>query len=314
MSDSTVELGSQEVEQAEAIADEQLSELGNNETEDSTQESVEEAVEQVSIDDLMGETKAQDDEQHKKNNLYAQNRIMSKKLKQLEQAVEQGKLPEDYAYKPQGDVSEPDLKDFQGRLYDDYEGDTSLMLAHYQDSIRKFEQHRSSDKQAREQHNEQVLKNVQAQKANDEAFIASIDKHKAIVPNLDQSLIRAEEKLGVNDFEAVKNAIGNENAPLVLGVIGTNDKVFDDLVQAAQNGQLSIIQYLTRLEDKIKNNLSSKNTVSKAASESPLSGGNSSVIDYDAEISKVFKDPKMRGMKGINRIKELRKAKASLAV
>ena len=57
MSDSTVELGSQEVEQAEAIADEQLSELGNNETEDSTQESVEEAVEQVSIDDLMGETK-----------------------------------------------------------------------------------------------------------------------------------------------------------------------------------------------------------------------------------------------------------------
>ncbi|MCP4927542.1 MAG: hypothetical protein GY918_00610, partial [Gammaproteobacteria bacterium] len=126
MSDSNVELGSQEVEQAEATADEQLSALGNDDAEGSPQESVEEVVEQVSIDDLMGETKAPDDEQAKKNNLYAQNRIMSKKLKQLEQAVEAGRLPEDYAYKSESNVSEPDLKDFQSRLYDDYEGDTNL--------------------------------------------------------------------------------------------------------------------------------------------------------------------------------------------
>jgi len=313
MSDSIVELGSQEVEQAEAVADEQLSALGNDDAEGSPQESVEEAVEQVSIDDLMGETKAPDDEQAKKNNLYAQNRIMSKKLKQLEQAVETGRLPEDYAYKSEANVSEPDLKDFQSRLYDDYEGDTNLMLAHYQDSIRKFERHTSNETKAQEQHNERVRQDVLSRKANDEAFIASIEQHKAIVPNLDQSLIKAEEKLGVNDFEAVRGALSNDIAPLVLGVIGTNDKVYGELVEAAQAGQLATIQYLTRLEDKIKGNLSSKNTVSKAGGESPLTGGNSSVIDYDAEIQKVLQDPKMRGMKGVNRLKELRKAKASLS-
>ncbi len=313
MSDETVELGSQEVEQAEATADEQLSALGNDDAEGSPQESVEEVVEQVSIDDLMGETKAPDDEQAKKNNLYAQNRIMSKKLKQLEQAVETGKLPEDYAYKSESNVSEPDLKEFHSRLYDDYDGDIDLMKLHFQQALRKYDQHASNETKAQEQHNERVRQDVLARKANDEAFIASIEQHKAIVPNLDQSLIKAEEKLGVNDFEAVRGALSNDIAPLVLGVIGTNDKVYGELVEAAQKGQLATIQYLTRLEDKIKGNLNSKNTVSKAGGESPLSGGNSSVIDYDAEIQKVLQDPKMRGMKGVNRLKELRKAKASLS-
>ena len=70
----------------------------------------------------MGETQTQgDSEQKEKNKLYAQNRVMARKLKQLEAQAEAGQLPPELAYKPSEDVAEPQLADFQARLYDDFE-------------------------------------------------------------------------------------------------------------------------------------------------------------------------------------------------
>jgi hypothetical protein len=162
-------------------------------------------------------------------------------------------------------------------------------------------------------HNEQLLKQVQADKVADEQFISSIDGLRGRIPDIDQSLEKAEAVLGVNDFEAIRGFVGG-NAALVLGVIGANAEVQAELSEAAATGHTpTLIKYLTRLEDRIVSNLPSK-TVSKAGGETPLGGGSGSMIDYDAEIAKVFNDPAMKGMKGVNRIKELRAARDSLAV
>jgi hypothetical protein len=314
MSGTEVELGSQDIEQTEALANEQLSALGNDEAEGSTQESAEEAIEQVSINDLAGETKALDSEK-KTNNLYAQNRVMSRKLKELESQIEAGNLPPEHAFKPVEKGDRPKLTDFVNdtRLYDEFNGSEALALASFNEAKEEWAESRSSLATQEQSHNEQLLKQVQADKVADEQFIASIDGLRGRIPDIDQSLEKAETVLGVNDFEAIRGAVGG-NAALVLGVIGANAEVQAELSEAAATGHTpTLIKYLTRLEDRIVSNLPSK-TVSKAGGETPLGGGSGSMIDYDAEIVKVYNDPAMRGMKGVNRIKELRAARDSLAV
>lgn len=305
MSDAEVEKVSQDVEQIESEDTEQHLLTGVDSVEDSTQESAEE-TQTVSLNELVGETKADDSEQRERNKLYAQNRVMSRKLKQLEAQAEANQLPPEHAFKPVDDVVEPKLTDFQNRLYDDFEGDANLMLAHFNEARRQYDSAGVAVKAQQDQHNKKVLANVREQQARAESFIANVEKTRKLVPDIDDSLVKAEDMLGAQAFENIRNEVG-ENAPLVLAVLGSDKKKFNELAELNQNGTVNqIIRFLTRLEDDIVSKLPSKNTISKARGETPLSGGTGSVIDYDAEISKVFNDPKMKGMKGVNRVRELR--------
>ena len=310
MSDTGREV-SQEIERAETLATEQLSELGSEQVEDSTQEAAEETLEQVSINDLVGETQAQDADQKEKNRLYAENRVKSRQLKELKAQVESGQLPPDLAYKPEEESKEPQLVDFQSRLYDDFDGDTTLMSLAYQEALRKYDRHQETVSRQSREHVERVQSQLQADTEADAKFVSQVEAMRSQIPEIDESLIAAERLLGVQDFEAIRKTVG-DNAPLVLGVIGTNRQVQAELAQVTAKRSLpELVRYLTRLEDKVLSNLSRK-TVSKAQGESPLSGGTSSITDFDAEIAKVLNDPAMRGMKGVKRIKELRAQKASL--
>lgn len=306
MSDTEVEKVDQELEQVEDAVTEQQESAGADGAEGSPQESIEETIETISLNELVGETQTQNDsEQKEKNKLYAQNRVMARKLKQLEAQAEAGQLPPELAYKPSEDVEEPQLADFQARLYDDFEGDTNLMLAHFGEARRKFDGVGATAKAQQAQHNEKVLADVREQQARAESFVANVDKTRKLVPDIDDSLVKAEDMLGTQAFENIRNEVG-ENAPLVLAALGSNKQKFNELMELNQNGTVNqLVKFLTRLEDDILRKLPSK-TVSKAQSETPLSGGTGSVIDYDAEIAKVFNDPKMRGMKGVHRVRELR--------
>ncbi len=311
MSDTLVEKVTEENEAIEASVSEQLESAAVDDVEGSTQEPAEETVETIGLDDLVGETKAQaDDEQKEKNKLYAQNRVMSKKLKHLEEQIDKGVIPEEYAFKPQQAQPEPELADFQSRLYDDFEGDTNLMLAHFNEAQRKYSQSHQSVSQQEEAHKAQLKQQLAMAQQAEESFLGNVERLQKVIPTIDTGLQKAEQLLGETDFNAIRDAVG-DNAPLVLGLIGTNKDVQANLMQAVQGGQTSLIKYLTRLEDDAVKRLPQK-TISKAPSDTPLSGGTSKTIDYDAEIQKVKNDPKLRGMPAVKKLKELRAAKAAL--
>ncbi len=310
MSDTGREV-SQEIEQTETLATEQLSELGSEQVEDSTQEAAEETLEQVSINDLVGETQAQDEEQKERNRLYAENRVKSKQLKELKAQVESGQLPPDLAYKPQEESQEPQLVDFQSRLYDDFDGDTTLMSLAYNEALRKYDRQQEAVSRQSREHVERVQAQLQADTEADAQFVSQVEALRGQIPEIDESLIAAERLLGVQDFEAIRKTVGS-NAPLVLGVIGADRKVQAELAQATATGDMpALVRYLTRLEDKIVNNMSRK-TVSKATGETPLAGGSQSMIDYDAEIIKVMNDKSMTGMERVKRKHELEAQRDSL--
>ena len=311
MSDNLVEKVTEETELTETVETEQQEAAAADLAEGLTQEPAEEAIETIGLDDLVGETKAQaDDEQKEKNKLYAQNRVMSKKLKHLEEQIDKGVIPEEYAFKPQEAQPEPDLADFQSRLYDDFEGDTNLMLAHFNEAQRKHSQTHQSVSQQKEAHTAQLKQQLAIAKQAEESFIGNVERLQKVIPTIDTGLQKAEQLLGETDFNAIRDVVG-DNAPLVLGLIGTNKDVQANLMQAVQGGQTSLIKYLTRLEDDAVKRLPQK-TISKAPSDTPLSGGTSKTIDYDAEIQKVKNDPKLRGMPAVKKLKELRAAKAAL--
>ena len=253
MSDTGREV-SQEIERAETLATEQLSELGSEQVEDSTQEAAEETLEQVSINDLVGETQAQDADQKEKNRLYAENRVKSRQLKELKAQVESGQLPPDLAYKPEEESKEPQLVDFQSRLYDDFDGDTTLMSLAYQEALRKYDRQQEAVSRQSREHVERVQSQLQADTEADAKFVSQVEAMRSQIPEIDESLIAAERLLGVQDFEAIRKTVG-DNAPLVLGVIGTNRQVRAELAQATARGSMpELVRYLTRLEDKVINN------------------------------------------------------------
>ncbi len=131
MSDAESREGSQEVDLSQLDTSEQLEPSADGQVEDSTQEPTEEVFETVELNDLVGETKAESDDEKdrkEKNKLYASNRVMSKKLKQLEEQVLQGNIPSEFAFNPDDIGEEPSIKDYQARLYDEFDGSEAIMI------------------------------------------------------------------------------------------------------------------------------------------------------------------------------------------
>ena len=314
MSDNLVEKVTEETELTETVETEQQEAAAADLAEGLTQEPAEEAIETIGLDDLVGETKAQDEaeDEHQKqlNNAYAKGRVTRKRLKHLEEQINQGNIPEELAFKPQEPKSAPQLSDFQSRLYDDFDGEPLVMVEAYKEAVREHEKSHQSVAQQEEAHNAQVKQYLAMQNQAEENFIGNVERLQKVIPTIDTGLQKAEQLLGETDFNAIRDVVG-DNAPLVLGLIGTNKDVQANLMQAVQGGQTSLIKYLTRLEDDAVKRLPQK-TISKAPSDTPLSGGTSKTIDYDAEIQKVKNDPKLRGMPAVKKLKELRAAKAAL--
>ncbi len=281
MSDNLVDEVTEENDVVEEVVDEQLESPAGDDAEDSTQETAEETIETISINDLGGETQAQSDEEDKQkqqkelNNVYARTRKAKKRLKQLEEQVESGTLPQEFAYKPQEAKPEPQLAEFQNRLYDDFEGDSNLMLAHFNEARRQYDASHQSDKQAMQAHNDSLREQIRLEREAEERFQANVEQFAAVVPDLDDGLAKAEKLLGEQDFNSVRSIVG-DNAPLVLGLIGANKDVQNGLQQAVFNATQAqnpteLIKYLTRLEDKVSSGLP-RNKISKAKAETPLSG------------------------------------------
>ena len=314
MSDAESREGSQEVDLSQLDTSEQLEPSADGQVEDSTQEPTEEVFETVELNDLVGETKAESDDEKEKNKLYASNRVMSKKLKQLEEQVSQGNIPSEFAFNPDDIGEEPSIKDYQARLYDEFDGSEAIMIAKYQEDLRKFERKTQGISTQREQHLDNIKQHIQAQNDAISQFEADTENLRKFVPNIDDGLAKAEQLLTPADFNAIRKA-AKANAPLVLGLIGTNKQAQIGLAkaveeQASGRDDFAVVQYITRLGDGAVRRLPQK-TVSRAGGESPLSGGSHKTIDFDAEIAKVGSDPKLTGMERINKIKELRAQKDS---
>jgi len=311
MSDAESREVSQENEVIETEATEQLDLPAGEQAEGSTQESTEETFEPIDLNDLVSETKAEDDSTKKQlDNAHAKARVYRNKLKQLEDQVSKGEIHSEYAFKGEDVGQEPTLDSFQSRLYDDFEGSTELMLAHFNEARRIYDSKTQGVSTQREQHLEQVKQSIKLEQEAADRFDTQTESFKKYVPDIDDSLAKAEKLLGEADFNAIRGVVG-DNAPLVLGVIGENKDVQLALQEAAATGnQAHLIKYLTRLEDRVSNNLPRK-TVSKAGSESPLSGSVSKNIDYDAEIARISSDPSIKAMDRVNQIKELRRQKNS---
>ena len=305
MSDvDTVEQANQEQEPIEQVTNEQLAEAGADAAELSTQDSAEDVTEQIDLEDLAGEAKAQGDEQVKAHNaaMASKRHHLSKQIKskedqlnQLEQQLEQGVLPQGYEFKPQNEASErPNLDSYKSRLFDDYEGDTSLMLAYFKEDVRKYEEANQGIDAQRQSHIDDVKADINRERKANEQFIKKTDEFRAIVPNIDDGLNGFNEKLiearGVEVanrlMPQLRDNIG-KNAPLVLAAIGMNDKNFDGLIDAANTGgDVGVTRFLTRLEDRLINGLPSAKTISTAASENPVGGDGAIGNDYE----KILKD------------------------
>ena len=295
MSDNLVDEVTEENDVVEEVVDEQLDSPAGDDAEDSTQEAAEETIETISINDLGGETQAQSEEEDKQkqqkelNNIYAKTRKATKRLKQLEEQVESGTLPEQFAYKPQEVKPEPQLEEFQNRLYDDFEGDPNLMLAHFSEARRQHEASQQSDKQAMQAHNDLFKEQLRLQGEAEERFESNIKEFSKVIPDLDDGLAQAEKLMSVEIFNEIR-AFTGDNAPLVLSRIGASKKVQEELGNLYAEAERTRVgykvqKYLTRLEDELSNSLP-RNKISKAKAETPLSGS-ANVDQYDKQLKNI---------------------------
>ena len=298
----------------EQIAAEQLADAGAEAVETSTQDVAEEAVEQVSAADLAGTQPEKEKADKERNRVYAENRVNKKRIQELEKQVESGVLPEGYDYKPSETIEKPRLTDFKARLYDDFEGDSQLMALAYQEAKEDWQDSQRGIETGRQEHIDNVKRQIVAQRESEEAFEASIDEHRKVVANIDDSLIKAERLLGRDDFNVIRNMVGTENAALVLAVIGDNNNEQQAFMQVAQNAvatgnQFALVKHLAQLESRILSNLPSATKISTATTESPVDGGNASgTSDIDAKMEKAAK---ARDHKEYRRLKAIKEGKVA---
>jgi len=315
MSVDTDEQKLQDESEIEQISAEQLADAGAEAVESSTQDDAEEVIEQIDAASLAGtqpEENNADKSEH--NRLYAENRIAKKKLKQLEEQLDNGVIPESHAYKPDKVTEKPRVADFvnQDRLYDEFNGSEAIALAAYNEALSDWQESSSSVEQGRTKHLENVRAQTQAQIAAEEAFEKSVVEHRKMVKNIDDSLEKAERLLG-NDFNFVRDIVGGDNAALVLAVIGSNAKEQQDFIQVAQQAITSsnpngLIKHLALLEQRVMSNLPSAKTISTAASETPVDGGGSGMSDIDAKMQKAAD---AGNTKEYQRLKAIKKGKAA---
>lgn len=290
MSVETDEQMTNDQESSEQIDASQLAEAGASDSTDTTQVDAETdkvEVEQIDLEALAGSQPETTEKE--RNNLFAANRVKTKRLKELEAQLEAGNIPQGHEFKPEGQGEKPKVADFVNDdvLYDKFGGSENVALAAYQEAKEDWNAHGTTVGNQTTAHNKQMADNVRFQIAQEETFEGNIDKHRKTIKGLDDSLASAEKIYGEGDFNAIRDAVG-DNAPLVLAVLGSNNGERDALAAAvATNNQAHIIKHLTRLEDKILNNLPSVNKISKANSETPLGGGsNDTGGNLQAKIDK----------------------------
>ena len=324
MSVDTDEQKLQDESEIEQISAEQLADAGAEAVESSTQDDAEVVAEQIDLKDLAGEAKTQDDEQAKAHNakMASERRYLSKQLEkkreqlnQVDQQLKKGEIPQGYEFKPQNEVSShPNLDDYKARLDDDFEGDTNLMLAYYNEDIRKHNEAIQRIEEQRKEHIGRSIADVDLKRQNVESYAKKVEEFRAIVPNIDDGIESLNERLearygdivGNNIIDAVRDYVG-ENSPLVLAAIGANNENYNGLVEASAKSNHEVYKFLTRLEDKLMSNLPSAKTISTAASETPVDGGGALGDNFD----KILKDiesgkGKYSGMSRFQRAQEKR--------
>lgn len=307
MSDAEVKQMTDEQESGEQMDASQLAETGVSNPDESTQESAgteQEEVEQIDLSTLAGTQPEKTEKEH--NNLYASNRVKTKKLKDLEAQIASGNVPDAHAFKPEAQSEKPKLADFVSDdvLFDKYGSSEAIALAAYNEAKEDWNAHGSTVVNQRTAHNEQLVSNVQGQIAQEEAFESNIEKHRGAIKGLDDSLAHAEKLFGEADFNLIRDHVG-DNAPLVLAVLGSNSAERDAFVSSISGGQASVIKHLTRLEDRIVSNLPSVNKISKSNTETPLGGGNTdSTGDLQKKIDAAAKSSNVEEYQRLKRIQK----------
>jgi hypothetical protein len=326
MSDQEIDQLDQESEVIEAAAEEQDLALESADTDDSSQDSEEAEAATVNLADLVGETEAQDDDQETKqhNASFARERVRQskqlqkkqEKLDQLQAQIEQGQEPAGFEFKAKEATPEPMLDDFieDEILFGKFKGEPAIALAKYNEAHSQWVRSNQSISTQRDEHRQKSLDNVAAMKAVEDKFAEDVETVKAIAPTIDSDIDNAHTLLGDSDFNAIRNYIG-KNSPVVLGVIGASKATQAELADVvalskAQKSPIELQKYLTRLEDKVVNNLPKKTHVSQAKAEEPISGGASSAFNVDKEIAKINKRTDLTAFDKAKQRSELKKKAA----
>jgi len=277
------------------ISVEQLADAGAKAAEDQTHDPVDSEIEQIDVEALAGTQPEKKEAEKEHNRLYAENRVKTKRLRQLQAQLENGVIPESHAFKPQEAKEKPKLDDFVkgDRFYDDFNGNEAIALAAYQEAKEEWQSGSKSVDAQKEEHLATLRERTMAEIAREEAFDESVAKFGKSVKGLDDSLSKAEKLLGERDFIAVRDVIG-DNAALVLAVIGSNAKEQRDFLAVADKAAVTgdptaIIKHLTLLEHRVLSNFPSAKTISNAASEKPVGGGEKVDSNLDALIDKASK-------------------------
>lgn len=290
------------------IATEQQDAEGSESAEVSTPDTAEVEVEPVDIETLAG-TQPESDAGKEHNKLHASIRVKTKRLKELEAAIERGEVPTDHAFKPKAQAEKPKLTDFtnEERLYDEFGGNAQVALAAYNEAKEEWEGQTGSLKEQEAAHNENLKAQIQAEIEKEQAFEAAIEKHSKYVRNLSESVDSATELLGEPAVAAIRDAIG-ENSPLVLATLGKSGAEYAALQEVVKTGNPNaVVRHLTRLEDKILANLPSTK-ISRATPETPLgSGAGAFVGDIDEKMRKAAS---AMDFKEYERLKAIKKAQS----
>jgi len=269
----------QEENVVEGLLDQSV-EAGADTEADLPNEATETEAPEIDLSTLV-DSRSDEERQHNKQN--AEQRILRKRTRELEDKLKQ---LESQPY--QADTSElkkPRRTDFLNDkvLYDQYGGNEQLALAafedakdDYNDSVRNLS---SKAEQEHKGHSEQARFHLQIEEGFDEH--AKDVRHR--IPNFDTLIDKAESILGVEGALLIKDQYG-ENAPLMLAALGHDRNLTASLTQGSQ---VEAFRKLAALEHKVVNSRSSLNTQSTASTETAVKSNElSGVASIEAAMKK----------------------------
>lgn len=232
------------------------------------------------------QTPKEESDKHEMNRAHAAMRIKQKAAKQ--------KLEDNKFTPADADAKKPKRVDFlnQTRIYDEFDGDSELARAAYEDALDDYnEQAKSSvatqrkDTQAEHDYLES-LSNVE------DAFEANAKAVSGRVAGFEVKVSKANDYLGYENAMAIKQNYP-QAAPLMLAMLGSSKELSNKIVGYANAGnQAAAFRELAKLELQATKAMTPAKTLSTAPEEVAVAGETSSITSLEKAMDDAANDPK----------------------
>lgn len=239
------------------------------ETSEENPNSEESQVDEIDVSNLVG---SQPDEEKKRNDAFARERVRNKELKaELEQLKTTGVAADT------SDLTKPKRSDYlTEESLEKYDFNEQRALAAFEDARDDYNDQVTARQTSATTQTTQKSDQLRQEIEVEEKFEKHAKEVQKRVPDFNSKVAEAERILTPQGANMIKQRFGKD-APLMLAAMGAQPQYTRNI--ALMNDSFDVIQELTNLQNSVRNVVSSQKTVSTAQTETGVNDTNLSGSD-----------------------------------